>query len=132
MAPRSFPGQRTLCHCRFKRTSRPSVRIHSARTAGSSRPATAPISTNSGTTVSELQPGGIIQQSTKIRLGAVPATHPFQWFGLNTDGVPGVAAKVVSRYSLMLHMNGQTDAEILTIRLRVNQFLKDIGVTGVP
>jgi len=32
----------------------------------------------------------------------------------------------------MLTMNGQTQAEILTTRIRVLQFLDDIGVTGLP
>ena len=84
-----------------------------------------------GTTISELDQG-VLENTTRVRGANVPATHPFQWFGQNIDGTPSLGTKVVSNYACMLHMNGQTQAEILTTWTRVHQFLIDIGVNGVP
>ena len=88
-----------------------------------------------GTTLSVLGVGGILHQATRNPELVVPATFPFQWFGRNANGVPAASAgnkPVPNRYSLMVHVLGQTDADILNLRTRSLQFLKDIGVTGVP
>lgn len=81
----------------------------------------------------ELEPGGIIVKSTRVPNGAVPATHPCQWHGQNIDGVPSVGNVQNSRYSLMMHSNLILSTVTQgVVRARSLQFLRDIGVTGVP
>jgi len=84
-----------------------------------------------GTTISELD-GGSLVNSTRTAESVVPGPFPLQWFGRNVNGTPGVGNKIVCEYSCMLTMNGQTQAQITSTRIRVLQFLSDIGVTGLP
>ena len=85
-----------------------------------------------GLEIFELQPGAIIEKAARTPT-AVPATHPFQWHGQNIDGVPSVGNVTNSRYSLMLHSNVILSTVVQgTMRALSLQFLRDIGVTGVP
>ena len=86
-----------------------------------------------GTSVKNLQPGGsILTSGARTVEAGVPGPHPCQWHGQNLSGTPAVGNVQPSRYSMMVHSNGLTSAEILLLRARVLQFLRDIGVTGVP
>ena len=85
-----------------------------------------------GTDVFELQPGGIIEKSARTPEG-VPTTHPCQWHGQNLSGAPAAGNVQNGRYSYMMHSNLLASTVVQgSIRTRVLQFLKDIGVTGVP
>ena len=86
-----------------------------------------------GTDVFELQPGGIIEKAARTTEG-VPVGHPCQWHGQNLSGTPAAGNVQNSRYSLMIHANGPVLSTIVqgVVRNRSLQFLKDIGVTGVP
>jgi len=81
-----------------------------------------------GITLSEMQPGGTIVTATRVQNATVPKVD-CQWHGHNINGVPAETDMANSRYSLMMHSNG-----VLTtgIRARSLQFLRDIGVTGIP
>ena len=85
-----------------------------------------------GTDVFNLAPGGIVTKAARTPT-AVPAGHPCQWHGQNLNGTPAVGNVQPARYSLMLHSNGilSTVAQG-SVRARCLQFLRDIGVTGVP
>ena len=86
-----------------------------------------------GLEVFELQPGGIIAKSARTPNASVPTTHPCQWHGQNLSGTPAAGNMANSRYSLMLHSNGLLSTIVQgSIRARILQFLRDIGVTGVP
>ena len=79
-----------------------------------------------------LTPGGIIEKMART-LTAVPAGNPMQWHGQNIDGVPSTGNVQNARYSLMIHSNANAATIVQgSIRNRSLQFLKDIGVTGVP
>lgn len=85
-----------------------------------------------GTDLFELQPGGIIEKATRTVEG-VPTTHPFQWHGQNLSGSPAVGNVQPSRYSLMIHSNLILSTAVQgAVRARSLQFLRDIGVTGIP
>ena len=85
-----------------------------------------------GNEIFNLQPGGIIVKATRTTNG-VPTTHPLQWHGQNLSGAPALGNVQPSRYSLMIHSNllGSTIVQGV-VRDRSLQFLKDVGVTGVP
>jgi len=86
-----------------------------------------------GTDVFELMPGGIINKSTRVPNANVPATHPCQWHGQNIDGTPAAGNLQNSRYSLMIHSNVIISTVVQgVVRARSLQFLRDIGVTGIP
>jgi len=79
-----------------------------------------------------LQPGGIIVKANRLQEG-VPQGHPFQWHGQNINGTPSIGNVQPSRYSLMIHANTPTDTILQgSVRARSLQFLRDIGVTGIP
>ena len=84
-----------------------------------------------GTDLFNLQPGGIVVKSTRVR-NVVPTGNPLQWHGQNIDGVPSVGNVQPSRYSLMLTGKSVVDPNADQIRPLSLQFLRDIGVTGVP
>ncbi len=80
----------------------------------------------------ELQPGGILLQTDRIRNATVPKVD-CQWHGHNENGIPSNGNMTNCRYSLMLHSNIQVPLNIAgAMRDRVLQFLRDIGVAGVP
>ena len=85
-----------------------------------------------GVEVYNLGPGGIISKATRIQEG-IPTTHPFQWHGQNLSGTPALGNVQPSRYSLMIHSNAiiSTIAQG-SLRALSLQFLRDIGVTGIP
>ena len=85
-----------------------------------------------GLDVFELQPGGIVVKSTRVAT-AVPASNPCQYHGQNIDGTPAAGNMANSRYSLIIRGN-LTLSTVLqgSIRARSLQFLRDIGVTGIP
>ena len=85
-----------------------------------------------GNDVFELQPGGVVVKSTRIQ-NIVPTGFPNQWHGRMTDGSPGTGNVVNSRYSFMIHSNAllSTIAQG-SLRTLALQFLRDIGVTGIP
>jgi len=86
-----------------------------------------------GSDVFELQPGGIVVKSTRTPVANVPATHPCQWHGQNIDGTPAAGNVQNSRYSLMMHSNTILSTVVQgVVRARSLQFLRDIGVTGIP
>ena len=85
-----------------------------------------------GVDVFNLQPGGIVVKATRVPVANVPAGNPLQWHGQNIDGVPSIGNVQNSRYSLMIMGNTISDTNAVQIRARSLQFLKDIGVTGVP
>ena len=84
-----------------------------------------------GATVRELHNGGVVLSAARTFEG-IPASNPMQWFGQNIDGVPSVGNKRLSRYSIMAHLADPSDARIQTLRSRSLQFLRDLGVAGVP
>lgn len=85
-----------------------------------------------GLDVFELQPGGIVVKSTRIPT-AVPAGHPCQWHGQNLNGTPAAGNMANSRYSLMVHSNVLLSNIVQgSFRALSLQFLRDIGVTGIP
>ncbi len=85
-----------------------------------------------GTDLFVLEPGGIVVKATRTPVANVPANFPLQWHGQNIDGTPSTGNVQNSRYSLMLTGNSITDANAVQARARSLQFLRDIGVTGVP
>ena len=85
-----------------------------------------------GTDLFNLQPGGIVVKATRTPVANVPANNPLQWHGQNIDGTPTVGNVQNSRYSLMIMGNQITDTNAIQSRARSLQFLRDIGVTGVP
>ena len=87
-----------------------------------------------GTDVYVLQPGGIIVKAGPRTLHpGVPTTHPCQWHGQNLSGTPAAGNMGNSRYSLMIHSNAIVSSVLQgSVRARSLQFLRDIGVTGVP
>ncbi len=83
-----------------------------------------------GTDLFELQPGGVIVKATRVQ-NIVPTGFPMQWHGRNVDGTP--AGTSAARYSLMIHSNALFSTVVQgSVRARSLQFLRDIGVTGVP
>lgn len=82
--------------------------------------------------VFNLQPAALVSKATRTPT-AVPVGFPFQWHGQNLNGTPASGNMANSRYSLMIHSNGLPSAipqgELRALCL---QFLRDIGVTGVP
>lgn len=85
-----------------------------------------------GVDLFELQPGGIVVKSTRITT-PVPAGHPCQWHGQNLNGTPAAGNMANSRYSLMIHSNLLLSTVAQgSVRGRSLQFLRDIGVTGIP
>ena len=103
------------------------------RTAANTRPTGDMVGMGlEGTDLFNLQPGGIIAKAARTTEG-VPTTHPLQWHGQNLSGSPAVGNVQPSRYSLMIHSNllGSTVLQG-SIRTRSLQFLRDIGVTGIP
>ena len=79
-----------------------------------------------------LQPGGIIVKSGRVPT-AVPAGVPCQWHGQNLNGTPAIGNVQPSRYSMMMEANISLSAVLQgVIRARCLQFLRDIGVTGIP
>ena len=79
-----------------------------------------------------LQPGGNIVKATRTPT-AVPAGFPCQWHGQNLNGTPAAGNMANSRYSLMIHSNLILSTVVQgSMRGRSLQFLRDIGVTGVP
>ena len=85
-----------------------------------------------GINVFNLQPGGTVPSAARTVEALVPQGHPCQWHGQNLSGAPAVGNVQPSRYSLMVHANGITASQAQTLRTLSLQFLKDIGVTGVP
>ena len=87
-----------------------------------------------GTDAYELLPGGVITKGGPRTVNAnVPGPHPCQWHGQNLSGTPAIGNVQPSRYSLMIHSNAILSTVIQgTIRARCLQFLRDIGVTGIP
>jgi len=109
------------------------VTLATPRTAANTRPTGDVVGMGlEGLDVFNLSPGGIISKATRITEG-VPTTHPFQWHGQNLSGSPAAGNMANSRYSFMLHSNSilSTVAQG-SIRARVLQFLRDIGVSGIP
>lgn len=84
-----------------------------------------------GTDVFVLQPGGVVVKATRTP-NVVPAGNPLQWHGQNIDGTPTAGNVANSRYSLMVTGNSIIDTNAIQARVRGLQFLRDIGVTGVP
>ena len=84
-----------------------------------------------GVDIFNLQPGGIVVKATRTP-NAVPANFPLQWHGQNIDGTPAAGNMQNSRYSLMITGNTITDTNAILARARSLQFLRDIGVTGIP
>ena len=84
-----------------------------------------------GVDLFNLQPGGIVVKATRVP-NVVPTGNTMQWHGQNIDGVPSVGNMQNSRYSLMIMGNTISDTNAILARARVLQFLRDIGVTGVP
>ena len=82
-------------------------------------------------TILQLIVGGVTDATTRT-LEGLPITHPMQWHGQNIDGVPSVGNVQNSRYSVMFHLNKTSPPNVTTIRVRMLQFLRDIGVTAVP
>ena len=87
-----------------------------------------------GTDTYVLVPGGIIAKAGPLTPHpGVPQTHPFQWHGQNLSGTPAAGNMANSRYSLMMHSNAVISAVAQgSVRALALQFLRDIGVTGVP
>ena len=79
-----------------------------------------------------LQPGGVVVKATRTPVANVPASNPLQWHGQNIDGVPSNGNVQNSRYSLMITGNEIIDTNAVAARARSLQFLRDIGVTGIP
>ncbi len=82
-----------------------------------------------GTTHYDLEVGGTTHTVTRVR-NVVPVGFPFQWHGRNSDGAPGNTPP--SRFSAMYHLSDGTAATALIMRSRTLQFMRDIGVTGIP
>ncbi len=103
------------------------------RTAANARPTGDMVGMGlEGTDIFNLSPGGIITKATRTPT-PVPAGFPCQWHGQNLQGTPAAGNMANSRYSLMLQANGLLSSVAQgTVRARCLQFLRDIGVTGVP
>jgi len=85
-----------------------------------------------GTDQIELVVGGSVVRATRVRNATVPKVD-CQWHGHNVNGVPAAGNMSNSRYSFMIHANGLwSDGDIVSLRALVLQFLRDIGVTGIP
>lgn len=85
-----------------------------------------------GADIFNMAVGGAIGKAARTST-PVPAGFPMQWHGQNQNGTPAAGNMQNSRYSLMVHANNMvSDAASLLVRPRVLQFLRDIGVTGVP
>ena len=84
-----------------------------------------------GVDLFNLQPGGIVVKANRTP-NVVPTGNPMQWHGQNIDGVPSTGNLQNSRYSIMIMGNNINDTNAILARTRVLQFLRDIGVTGVP
>ena len=86
-----------------------------------------------GAQVFVVEPGGTAVKANRTVEALVPQGHPCQWHGQNLSGTPAIGNVQPSRYSLMIHSNViiSTIAQG-SVRARSLQFLRDIGVTGVP
>ena len=103
------------------------------RTAANARPTGDMVGMGlEGTDIYNLSPGGIVTKAARTP-SAVPIGHPMQWHGQNLQGSPASGNVANSRYSLMLQANGLlSNIAQGAVRARCLQFLRDIGVTGVP
>ena len=64
----------------------------------------------------------------RVPNASVPRGFPMQWFGQNRNGVISTNEKDAMTFSFMLHMNGQTIADMLSTRLRVLTLMTALGV----
>jgi len=63
---------------------------------------------------------------------AHPSFDPIQWHGIFINGVPATGNMANSRYSCMISMITPDIADAGTLRDIILQFLRDIGVGGLP
>lgn len=75
-----------------------------------------------------MHPGGIIDSAA--RTFGTPNVAQFCWMGRNNGGTPEFSP--VGMHRFFMFVDKPTGGTILLIRSRVLQFLRDIGVKGVP
>jgi hypothetical protein len=76
-----------------------------------------------------LSPGGVVE-SVSGRTDLARVTNAsFHFNGRNSSGTQNAKAY---RHSFWMFLDGAADTDLLQFRTRINQFLTDLGVTGVP
>jgi len=78
-----------------------------------------------------LQPAGAVILAVQPFV-AHPSGGPVQWHGNWNNGTPSAGNMANSRYSCMISMVAPEVVDIEKLRALVLQFLREVGVTGIP